>query len=134
MQQSTEPALLSQDEADAFTVLVLRYLDGDCGAEEFEQLRDRLAGSTQCRELFVQTCRVFGRMHENYAARRAERAAIGAAAGATQRSALEIGAGAGSDQDDAVADLLAAAQGDPGAETIVHDASPDDTANPPPQN
>jgi hypothetical protein len=56
---------------EAATVLVLRYLDGECSAEEIEQLRGALTGSATYRELFVQVCRVQGELHEAYAPKRA---------------------------------------------------------------
>ena len=101
MAHTTEPCSLSQDETDAFTVQVLRYLDGDCAADEARSVCDLLSASAAHLALFVQLCRLFGRLYEHYAPRRAQ--------------------------------LKFNTDGAAAAETIVHDASPEDRVHPAPQ-
>lgn len=62
----------SPAEIEGFTMLVLRYLDNECSAEEVKQLKEMLAGHAAHRELFVQICRMQGDLHEACASRRAE--------------------------------------------------------------
>jgi hypothetical protein len=112
MTQSSQPVVLSADEVEKLTVLVLRYLDGGCSAEEVEQLKGALAGAGPQRELFVQVCRLHGNLHENFAHKRAE----------MQQKATSA------------ADLPPlSTSGDPGAETIISELTGDDTIHPEPK-
>jgi hypothetical protein len=56
--------------AEAFVLLVLRYLDCLTSAEEFLWLCEALRSEAGCRDLFVRLCRLDGGLTETYAARR----------------------------------------------------------------
>lgn len=73
MAELTRPSIRGRDEIEVFTVLVLRYLDGACSADELEHLKTVLAGSAAHRELFVSVSRMQGDLYEAYAPRRAAR-------------------------------------------------------------
>jgi hypothetical protein len=73
MAESTRPTTRGHDEIELFTVLLLRYLDGACSADELKQLKSVLAGSASHRELFVSVSRMQGDLYEAYAPRRAAR-------------------------------------------------------------
>jgi len=73
MAELTRPTIRGRDETEVFTVLVLRYLDGACSANELKQLKTVLASSAAHRELFVSVSRMQGDLYEAYAPRRAAR-------------------------------------------------------------
>jgi hypothetical protein len=121
MTQSSEPASLSAPQKEAFTVLLLRYLDDDCSADEIDQLRGVLADVAPYRELFVQICRMKGNLHEAYSPKRAKLHST--------RQTAEI------QNDFPVNQELAADEvpADPNAETMIGKLSVEDTANPLPK-
>lgn len=106
MSSAAEPMVLTQEQTDAFTALVLRYLDGACTAAEVRDLQDRLVAGAVHREVFVRTCHMLGCLHESYA---------------PKRTAWQAKTAAPADQ------------ADPRADTVVHELSPDDTVHPLPQ-
>jgi hypothetical protein len=140
------PASLSAEAKEAFTVQVLRYLDGACSPEEIRHLKQTLAGSVPCRELFVQVCGLKGNLLEAYAAKRAgmhQRAADPLLA-STAASALRGGSMASSERatgpEQHEEDFALPPQapsvpgpGDPGAETIIGELSGEDTIHPVPK-
>ena len=75
MAQDARPALASEAGVDAFTQLVVRYLDGDLDPAEIAELKRLLAEAANHRESFVRACRLHGALHEAFAARRAQRQA-----------------------------------------------------------
>jgi hypothetical protein len=105
----------TQDEIEAFSVLVLRYLDGGCAAEEVAKLKETIVASAAHRELFVHCCRVQGNLHEVYAPKRAELKQKSAGVPVLRNLPAEN---------------LAA---DPGADTVVRELSAEDTAHPLPK-
>jgi hypothetical protein len=144
------PAPPSSETKEAFTVQVLRYLDGACSPEEIRHLKETLAGSVPYRELFVQVCGLKGNLLEAYAAKRAgmhQRAAdpLLASAAASAASALRAAsasserstpAGPEQAQEDFALPQQAPslpAPGDPGAETIIGELTGEDTIHPVPK-
>jgi hypothetical protein len=110
MTPAAQSTVLTQEQIDAFTASVLRYLDDACTADEVRALHDQLAADAAHRGLFVRTCLMLGSLRESYAPRRSEWQA-------------RSGEGA---SDDMAADSR--------ADTVVHELSPDDTVHPlPPQ-
>jgi hypothetical protein len=157
MAQQNPPPFLSPDDMELFSVQVLRYLDGACSPAEIQQLKDALAGSAPCRELFVQVCRMKGNLLEVYASKRAELQHKTAnvsdtllASASAGEVAVTMGSGlaAGSNERQSPArpehreasgdfgmDQEAPASpppGDPGAETMIGELSGDDTIHPAP--
>jgi hypothetical protein len=143
------PASLSAEAKEAFTVQVLRYLDGACSPEDIRHLKATLAGSVTYRELFVQVCGLKGNLLEAFAAKRAgmhQRAADPLLA-STAASALRGGSTASSaravptgPEQHAQEDFALPPQapslpapGDPGAETIIGELSGEDTIHPVPK-
>lgn len=132
MAQAVDAAVLAQQQADLFAAAVLRYLDGACSAEEMAEMREALAGSGPHREWFVNTCLLSGGLHESFAPRRAEwQAKKTTTAALIQAGAAPFGSSGARDrgQSSLRADDL---QADPGAETVIHVSSPEDTVNPVP--
>jgi hypothetical protein len=121
MVESTPPAVLSPDELEAFTVLVLRYMDGDCTAQEILHLKAAIAESAAYRALFVQVCRMQGNLYEAYVTRRTEyqhkmaNATVPATATNPGDSALPTGS------------PVEVPPGDQGTDTIVRELSAEDT-------
>ena len=150
MPPTSQPTPRPPDNAEALTVLVLRYLDGDCSGEEVARLRAALTGSAASRAFFVQVCRAHGELHEAYSPKRAEwehrqtqaRAAspvavsAGQAAGETTRPLTPAGGGLirGQEPPDQAGDARPApvwpadpAVPDAGAETAIQQLSGEDT-------
>lgn len=75
MDRSISESCLSQKELEAFSVLVLRYLDGVSTADEVLEIKRPLVESSACREVFAQTCRLQGELREAFAHQRAARQA-----------------------------------------------------------
>jgi hypothetical protein len=130
---------------EAFTVLVLRYLDAGCSAEEISRLKEFLTSSVAHRERFVQVCRMTGNLQEAFSTRRAElqhkKASVAepvaapALAGPTSSEALA--SPAGPEQPETMGafalDPAGATDGtakDPGAETVTRELSAENTAHP----
>jgi hypothetical protein len=154
MAYANQPAVLSVAEAEAFTVLALRYLESACTVEEIEQLKQTLTGSVRHRALFVRVCRLQGNLYEAFAARRAElrqksvssaesllasamagegttAGKQGPRAGPFERVAGQESPGVGNDlslRHDLTADPVGA---DPSADTVVRELSGEDTIHPP---
>jgi hypothetical protein len=159
--QSTPTSFRSPDEQEAFTVLVLRYLDDDSSGTEVQHLKDALGGDAWCRELFVQMCRMHGDMHEAFAAKRAalqqkaslEKTLSLASAGARQATAdagvaatvprparASVEPSERLDVSDLAGDPLVIDDGDSEApaggaagDTVVRELSGEDTAHPAPK-
>jgi hypothetical protein len=125
MAQPSQPAVPSVEEREAFSVHVLRYLDGECSAEEIQRLKETLVENVSFRELFVQVCRMQGNLYEAYAPRRAEvrpKAKTATEAALTSDSPTERELPAGTEPRGA------------GAETIVRELPGEDTAFPEPKS
>jgi len=116
MTESTRLGTETRDELEALTVLTLRYLDGECSAEETKQLKGTLAASNSYGERFVEICRIRGELYEIYSSRRA------ALQGTQTRDSAK--------QADAPVDIPHV---DPCADTVMRDLSPEDTAHPAPK-
>ncbi|HEV3085305.1 MAG TPA: hypothetical protein VGY66_36455 [Gemmataceae bacterium] len=141
------PASPSSEAKEAFTVQVLRYLDGACSPEEIRHLKETLAGGVSYRELFVQVCGLKGNLLEAYAAKRAgihQRAAdpllASTAASALRGGSTASGERATGPEQHAQEDFALPPQapsvpgpGDPGAETIIGELSGEDTIHPVPK-
>lgn len=80
MDKSISESCLSQKELEAFSVLVLRYLDGVSTPDEVLEIKKSLVESSVCREAFAQTCRLQGELREAFAHQRAARQATTGAA------------------------------------------------------
>ncbi|HEV3443474.1 MAG TPA: hypothetical protein VG099_02470 [Gemmataceae bacterium] len=146
MDPPNPPAPLSAEAKEAFTVQVLRYLDGACSPEEIRHLKATLAGGVTYRKVFVQVCGLKGNLLEAFAAKRAgmhQRAADPLLA-STAAPALRGGSTASSERatgpEQAQEDFALPPQapslpgpGDPGAETIIGELSGEDTIHPVPK-
>ena len=141
MADATQAGSLPADDAENFTVLVLRYLEARCSTAEIEHLQKTLAGSGPHRALFVRTCRLQGELHEVFAARRAELqltpASVAQKAGGRSEvrpSHDNVPAQAGG-SDLTLTPELAGEPGstDPSADTVVRELSGEDTIHPPPR-
>jgi hypothetical protein len=119
MTRSSEPVSLSVEQSEAFTVLLLRYLDDDCSPEEIEHLKSALTDLAPCRELFVEICRMKGNLHEAYSPKRAKLRSTG------QTAEIQNAFPVDQTGDDSPAD--------PSAETMMGKLSVEDTAQPLPK-
>jgi ferric-dicitrate binding protein FerR (iron transport regulator) len=141
MADAKQAGELSANDAENFTVLVLRYLESGCSAAEIEQLKRTLEASALHRAQFVRTCRLQGELHEVFAARRAEMqltpASAAQRAGAEGRLPIAHGSapGAAATDDLAFTPELSGEPGstDPGADTVVRELSGEDTIHPTPR-
>jgi hypothetical protein len=146
---------LNRDKDEAFTVLVLRYLDGHTTADDVAQLNRSLTSQAQARELFVHLCRLHGELSEALAPQRALRVQAKRSAKATSAAALKqktVGTAAGigaepttHEQSESVSVALQPGESQsaplPGEETpeeklgtgdtIMTDHTPDDTVHVP---
>jgi hypothetical protein len=137
MVESTPPHVLSSDEIEAFTVLVLRYMDGECTAEEILAMKSAIAESAAHRALFVQVCRMQGDLFEAYVTRRTEyqqkqanAAQPSLAAAGARRTGGTSTEKPSTDLDDATVEAdssVDVAPGDQGTDTIVRELSGEDT-------
>ena len=59
------------DDDEAFSVQVLRYLDGRATVQDLSELKEALATRPECRTLFVRLCRLHGELSELLAPLRA---------------------------------------------------------------
>jgi hypothetical protein len=126
----------SQDELNAFAILVLRYLDGETTAAELVQLREALAVQPAYRKLFVQVCRVHGDLQELFVPKEA---AVGVMAGGGASvgglSSLDR-LGRAQAPNEAEAEKQSSPKprvDDPGAETLIRGEAGDDTIDPVPK-
>jgi len=72
MSSAATTMVLPPEQAEAFTALVLRYLDGSCTADEVRDLQVQLAACAAHRDVFVRTCHLAGCLHESYGPKRSE--------------------------------------------------------------
>jgi hypothetical protein len=91
MASSPSPSVPPTEDLEAFTVRVLRYLDGQSSAEEVQQLKVLLSSKAAHRNVFVQVCRLHGYLYEAFAPRRpAEPARLPALAGQAGGEATRV--------------------------------------------
>jgi hypothetical protein len=141
MADAKQAGSLPANDAENFTVLVLRYLEARCSTAEIEQLQKTLAGSGPHRALFVRTCRLQGELHEVFAARRAElqltpaSVAQKAGGGSEVRPPHDSAPTAARGSDLKLTPELTGEPGsiDPSADTVVRELSGEDTIHPPPR-
>src|SRR5947209_18925121 len=94
MASSPSPSVPPSEDLEAFTVRVLRYLDGQSSAEEVQQLKALLSGKAAYRNVFIQVCRLHGYLYEAFAPRRpAEPVRVPALAGQAGGEATGVGEG-----------------------------------------
>ncbi len=125
---SSPPGLPTQETLEAFTVRVLRYLDGQLSPEELQHLKEALGDHAACRNVFVQVCRLHGYLYEVFAPRRPalQPSATGVSAASDAPAPIPADPLRGGPLDQT--DLLAEPPGrDVGADTVLGELSGEDT-------